>query len=266
MLGSNSSLVAVSLTALALLVTPAEAQASPKHRAKGARVARVVSQHPCSKRPVEVISGKESATFALAKCDGTASPEGVDQISLLARPSGVARPKEPLAVLASTHGVELAPGIRRLDPRLVEKLELVVDQFRKAGRSEHLVLAPGVSSSPASGSHRGMARTIDFRIQGVKGDAIASFCKTVPDAACGSSPHGPFVRMELRDIGANSATDADPAAPVQPGSATAAPGTTVAGGRLAPLPSSDRPAAERPSADHPAAASMLKPAESEHFL
>ena len=100
----------------------------------------------------------------------------------------------------------------------------------------------------------------------MKGDAIASFCKTVPEAACGSSPHGRFVRLEFRDIGANSATDADPAAPVQPGSATAAPGTTVAGGRLAPLPSSGRPAADRPAADHPAAASMLKPAESEHFL
>ena len=158
MLGSNSSLVAVSLTALALLVTPAEAQASPKHRAKGARVARVVSQHPCSKRPVEVISGKESATFALAKCDGSASPEGVDQI-FVARTSEWSREAQGAIGRARKHarsGARARHPPRR--PRLVEKLELVVDQFRMAGRSEHLVLAPGVSSSPASGSHPGMAR------------------------------------------------------------------------------------------------------------
>ncbi len=253
MFGSHSSLVAVSLTALALWLTPSSAQAAPKHR-KGARTARVVSEHPCSKRAIEIIAGKESATFALAKCDGSASPEGVDQISLLARPSGVSRPKESLAALGKTHGAELAPGIRRLDPRLVEKLELVVDQFRKAGQAEHMVLAPSASASQPSGGRHAMARTLDFRIEGVPGEAIAAFCKTLPDAACGSSPRGAFIRMELRGSGIGHAMDPDPAAPPQGSSMAAAPPSAEPHGKLAPLP------------DRPAAASMVKPADSEHFL
>jgi hypothetical protein len=255
MFGSHSSLVAVSLTALALWLTPSPAQAAQKHR-RGARTARVVSEHPCSKPAVEIMAGKESATFALAKCDGSASPEGVDQISLLARPSGVSRPKESLAALGKTRGAELAPGIRRLDPRLVEKLELVVDQFRKVGQAEHMVLAPGVSASQPSGGRRSMARTLDFRIEGVSGEALGAFCKTLPDAACKSSSRSAFVRMELRGSGIGHAVDADPAVPPQGSGVAAAPPSTEPRGKLAPLPDADRPAA----------ASMVKPADSEHFL
>jgi hypothetical protein len=253
MFGSHSSLVAVSVTALALWLTPSAAQAAPKHRR--VRTARVVSEHPCSKAAVEVVAGKESRTFAFAKCDGTASPEGVDEISLLARPSGVSRPKESMASLGKTHGAELAPGIRRVDPRLVEKLELVVDQFRKPGQAEHMVLAPGASVSPSSGGHRTMAKTIDFRIQGVTGEAVAAFCKTLPDAACGSSPRGAFVRMEVRGAGNAHVVDADPSAQ-QPGPAPAAPPSTEPRGKLIPLPDANRAAA----------ASMIKPADPEHFL
>jgi hypothetical protein len=257
MFGSHSTLVAVSVTALAIWLTPSAAQAAPKHR-RGARTAHVVSQHPCSKGPVDVVAGKESRTFALAKCDGTASPEGVDQISILARPSGVSRPKESLTALGKTHGAELAPGIRRVDPRLVENLELVVDQFRKPGQAERMVLAPlapNASASQPSGGHRTTAKTMDFRIEGVTGEAIAAFCKTLPDAACGASPRGTFVRMEVRSSSTAHVVDADPSTQ-QPGSATTAPPSAEPRGKLAPLPDANRAAA----------ASMVKPAEPEHFL
>lgn len=252
MFGSHSSLVAVSVTALALWLTPSAAQAAPKHRR--ARTARVVSEHPCSKGAVEVVAGKESRTFALAKCDGTATPEGVDEISLLTRPSGVSRPKESLASLGKTHGAELAPGIRRVDPRLVEKLELVVDQFRKPGQAEHMVLAPSASASPAG--RRSTAKTIDFRIEGVTGEAVTAFCKTLPDAACGSSPRGAFVRMEVRGAGTSHVVDADRSTQQPGSSAPAAPPSTEPRGKLSPLPDANRAAA----------ASMIKPADAEHFL
>jgi hypothetical protein len=139
---------------------------------------------------------------------------------------------------------------------LIEKLELVVDQFRKAGQAEHLVVARSVSASQPSGDRRIMARTLDFRIEGVPGEAIGAFCKTLLDATCKSSSRGAFVRMELRGSGMGHAVDGDPAAPPQGAGVAAAPPSTEPRGKLAPLPDADRPAA----------ASMVKPADSEHFL
>jgi hypothetical protein len=254
--GSHLSFVVVALFASALWLAPSEAQASSKPGGKGARIARVVSPRPCSKRAVEVVAGKESATFALAKCDGSASPEGVDQISLLARPSGMARPKESLTALGKVRGSELAPGIRRVDPRLVEKLELVADHFHKTGQLAHIVLAPGASSSQPSGSHRGMARSMDFRIESVTGEALASFCKTLPDAACESSPRGTFVRLELRGSDVGHVADAGLAAPSERTPATPGLAPVESGGKLAPLPGMDRPAT----------AGSLKTSDSQRFL
>jgi hypothetical protein len=256
MLGSHSSIAALTLAALTTCLTATPAQASPKQGTKSPRIARVVPQRPCSKRAVEVIAGKESATFALAKCDGSASPEGVDQISLLARPSGVSRPKEPLSVLGKVRGSELAAGIRRVDPRLVERLELVVDHFRKGGQPEHIVLAPGAASSSASAGHRGLARSLDFRVDGVTGEALASFCKTLPETACTSSPRGPMVRMEVRSVASRVADVDPPAQPSQPGSVTTEPVYGGSGGKLAPLPASD----------HPAAVGAVKPGDDSRFL
>jgi hypothetical protein len=256
MFGSFSSSVAVSLAALALCLAPSVAQASPKQGVKSSRVARVAKERPCSKRVVEVVSGKESATFALAKCDGSASAEGVDQISLLARPSGVSRPKESLAALGKAHGSELAPGIRRVDTRVVERLELVVDQFRKTGQAERIVLAPSTPSPRVSSTRRGMARALDFRIEGVTGEALASYCKTLRDTACDPSPRATFVRMALRGSAAAHLTDVDaPADSTPPSHAVTAPVPSESAAKLAPLP----------AADHPAA-SMLKPAEPQRFF
>jgi hypothetical protein len=252
----NTSILSASLTALVLSLTPSAAHASPKHATRSSRVARVVAPRPCSKRPVEVVAGKESATFALAKCDGSADPDGVDQLSLLARPAGTSKPKESLTALAKSRGPELAPGILRVDPRLVERLELVADQFRKAGEHEHIVLG-SVAGRSEPGSHPGMVRSLDFRIGGVKGEAVASFCKTLPDTTCGPSGKRAFLRMELRGATAADVGDAEPKVSPQPGADPAAPARSETGRTLAPLPEANRPAA----------ASMVKPApESERFF
>jgi len=257
MFGSQSSIVAVSFVALALSLVPSRAEASPaKHAGKVSRVARVVKVHACSKRPVEVVAGKESATFALAKCDGSASPEGVDEISLLARPSSVSRPKEPLSTLGKVHGPDLAPGIKRVDPRLVETLELVADHFRKAGEAEHIVL--GQASAHASVSGRAAGRELDFRIQGVTGESVAAFCKTLPDADCSYTRRASVVRMEMHHGEEHTAapTDVDPVTPAPPAAATTSTSRQEPRGKLSPLP----------AAEHPVSASAVKPAEPQRFL
>jgi hypothetical protein len=142
------------------------------HATKGSKL------RECVKAPIEVIAGAESAKLSLAKCDGVAAPVGVEQLSALAR----------------------APGARRLDVRLVERLELVVDHFRKGTELARVVLVSGFRPRSA-GSYHSTGRAIDFRVDGVANEALVSFCKTLPDTGCGSYPNGGFVHMDAREAG-----------------------------------------------------------------
>jgi hypothetical protein len=149
---------------------------------------------------VEIMAGAESATVALAKCDGTAPQIAVDQLSVLARPSSAPRPKEPIESFSQVRGAELAHGIRRIDPRLVADLGLVVEHFRKPGQPARVVLVSGYRPR-SSGSYHAAGRALDFRIDGVGNDALVSFCKTLPDTGCGFYPNSVFVHMDVRDPG-----------------------------------------------------------------
>ncbi len=196
---SSFTFSAFSFAALAALFVPTAANASPQAH-KTPRIARVTKVHPCDKPPIVVLAGAESATFSLSKCDGRASPAGVDQLSVLARPGSAPKPTEPLASLGKARGSELAPGIRRVDTRLVEHLQLAVDHFRKDGEPAHVVLVSGYRPR-SSGGYHAAGRALDFRIEGVSNDALVAFCKTLPDTGCGYYPNSVFVHMDVRDPG-----------------------------------------------------------------
>jgi hypothetical protein len=193
-------------TALASPATPEVRHASKAHEAG-----------PCAKPAVEVIAGAESATLSLSKCDGEPLASGVDQLSVLARPGSAARPSPS----AKGRGDEIAPGVRRLDDRLVERLQRTVDHFSKAGEIPRITLVSGVRPV-GSGSYHSSGRAIDFRVEGTSNDALMAFCKTLPDTGCGYYPNDVFVHMDVRDHGAghvawtdahrNSASEAAPAA------------------------------------------------------
>jgi hypothetical protein len=202
MLGSPLPIAAFSLVTMSLALTPAVAGAShrSKHSPRLARVAKSIQSQMCVKAPIEVVAGAESATFALAKCDGTAIPAGVDQLSVMARPATAPKPTEPISVLGKVRGPELAPGVRRIDSRLVERLELVVDHFRKEGQSARVVVISGYRPRN-SGSYHGAARALDFRIEGIRNEALVTFCKTLGDTGCGYYPNGAFVHMDVRAPG-----------------------------------------------------------------
>jgi hypothetical protein len=188
---------ALPLAVLVAGLTATPASAAPTQHAKGSRTARLAKPRACAKPPVEVVSGKESATFALATCGGSASPDGVDRLSILARPAGVSRPTEP----AKGHGAEVAPGIRRIDPRLVERMQRLAEHFRKDGSVPRIVLVQeGAKREPASG-HAGMVRGLDFRIDGVTGVALDAYCKTLADTSCGFYAKDGHLRMEARAPG-----------------------------------------------------------------
>ncbi|HEY8038881.1 MAG TPA: DUF882 domain-containing protein [Polyangiaceae bacterium] len=206
-----------SLVAVALLLVPAVASATPPKPVRPGRTARVA--HPprkaCTKAPVEVVSGAETATFPLASCDGTASPLGQDELSILARPPSAPKPKIVLEKQERRPGPNLTPGIRRIDARLVERLEQAVEHFRKPGQPSRVMLVSGYRPR-SSGSYHQSGRALDFRIDGVTNEALVAFCKTIPDTGCGYYPNSLFVHMDVRDPGAGHVAWIDVSKPGEP--------------------------------------------------
>jgi hypothetical protein len=179
-----------SVFTLVLALVPAIAAAAPRAEPKShkdgtprkhpthARAMKAPKPRGCVKAPIQVVAGAEVVKLSLAKCDGAAAPAAVEQLSTLAR----------------------APGTSRLDARLVERLELAVDHFRKGADSARIVLVSGYRPRSA-GSYHSTGRALDFRIDGVANEALAAFCKTLDDTGCGFYPRSGFVHMDVRDSG-----------------------------------------------------------------
>jgi hypothetical protein len=207
------------LFVVAALLVPALASAEPRTH-KHARTARVhkadaVAEsrpHACLKSPVEIVAGAESATIALTMCDGAPAPLAVEELSILARPGSAPKPKESLDALARSRGTDLAPGIRRIDPRLVERLEMVADHFRRPDQPMRILLVSGYRPR-STGSFHSTGRALDFRLDGVTNEALVAFCKTLPDTGCGYYPNGVFVHMDVRNVGAGHVTWIDASRP-----------------------------------------------------
>jgi hypothetical protein len=214
MFGSHAPQAAACIATIGLVLVPALAGAAPPS-AKKSRTARIVKTSACLKAPVEVVAGKESATFSLTQCDGTAAPLGVDRLSILARPGSAPRPKESLTALGKMHAANLAPGIRRIDARLVERLELAVDHFRKQGQPARVAILSGYRPR-SSGSYHATGRALDFRLEGVTNEALVAFCKALPDTGCGYYPNSLFVHMDVRDNGSGHVSWIDASRPGEP--------------------------------------------------
>ncbi|HVH43521.1 MAG TPA: DUF882 domain-containing protein [Labilithrix sp.] len=184
--------------------------------ARDAKAAKSVSQRTpvpaCAKDPVEIVRGPEVERFELTKCDGSVAPLAVEHLSILIRPGGAARPTTPIAELAKKPGAEIAHGIRRVDPRLVERIQSVVDHFGKPGAPAKLFVISGYR--PASvGSMHSSGRAIDFRVEGVKNEDVIAFCKTLGDTGCGFYPNSSFVHIDVREAGAGHVTWIDASGP-----------------------------------------------------
>jgi len=166
---------------------------------------------PCLKDAVEVIRGPEIQKMELMTCDGAPAPLAVENLSILVRPGSAARPTTPVAELAKTKGPNLAPGIRRVDTRLVERIQAVVDHFGKHGATKLSIIS---GYRPTSvGSMHSSGRAIDFRMEGVKNEDVVAFCKTLGDTGCGYYPNSSFVHIDVRDPGAGHVAWIDASGP-----------------------------------------------------
>lgn len=208
---------AQTLPPLALLKEEPSSTSTEGARAKG----------PCLRDPVTFVRGSEETRFSLSKCDGAVAPLALEQLSIVARPDNAARPTSSLPLLAKTTGTRIAPGVRRLDTRLVERLQALVDHFAHEGKVPRVHLVAGAKAGAKASDRAGdkaekiektpslhsMGRALDVKLEGVKGEDVSAFCKTLPDTGCGFYPKSGFVHVDVRDKGTGHVAWIDASAP-----------------------------------------------------
>jgi hypothetical protein len=204
---SHTPLPTIAVATAKPLIAPIDV----RHAAEPARTPVILKTHdapkiarrekpPCLHAPVDVTRGNEEESFALTKCDGSPAPLAVDTMSILVRPGATPAPKDPVAELAKKQGAEVAPGIKRIDARLVERLQRVVDHFTKDGKAPKMFVVSGYRPS-SKGSFHATGRAIDFRLEGVENTDLVAFCKTLDDTGCGFYPNSSFIHIDVRDAG-----------------------------------------------------------------
>ncbi len=192
------------------LVIPAHTARPKKARAGLTKTA--ATKPPCLRDATIVMRGTEEEKIALTRCDGSAAPMAVEQISVLVRPGSAVKPAVPIQVLSKAKGSDLAPGIRRVDPRLVERLQSMVDHFAKAGAPSKVFVVSGYRPTSA-GSFHATGRALDLRIDGVKNEELVAYCKTLPDTGCGYYPNSSFIHVDVRDTGTGHVSWIDASGP-----------------------------------------------------
>ena len=165
----------------------------------------------CVRPAVTFFRGTEEEAFVLTKCDGSVAPLAVERLSVLAR-AGAVKPSRSAAELAKAKGPVLAPGVHRIDPRLAEDMQRVVDHFAKAGKTPNVHLVSGYRPT-SEGSFHQSGHAIDFRLEGVQNEAIVEFCKTLSDVGCGYYPNSSFVHMDVREAGTGHVSWIDASGP-----------------------------------------------------
>ena len=161
--------------------------------------AKVALKAPCLHEAIEFVRGAETDRFPMTLCDGTSAPLATERLSVLVRPESVARP-ESIADLALIKGQEIAPGVRRIDPGLLSRLQVIADHFAKPGMPERVSIVSGVRPG-STGSYHASAQALDFHLEGVPNEVLVDFCKTLDNTGCGYYPNSSFVHVDVRPVG-----------------------------------------------------------------
>ena len=168
---------------------------------------------PCLREPIAVLAHlNEEDKFALTRCDGSPAPTALEHLSVAMRPGSAPKPTASILELSKVKDTNFAPGVRRMDPLLVERLQTVVDHFTKSGKTPRVVVISGYRPS-STGSYHASGRALDFRLDGVRNEELVSFCKTLPDTGCGYYPNSYFIHLDIRDPGTGHTTWIDASGP-----------------------------------------------------
>lgn len=166
----------------------------------------------CRPRPATIVRfGGESEIFSLTDCDGAIRHEGLERLSVLARPPLVERPAWPLPDAPTAAGGEWVPGIRLLPPRLALVVQRVVEAFPH----RPVYLISGYRPGSGHGFHT-HAHAVDLFVMGVPNEKVYKLCRKLHDVGCGFYPNNKFVHLDIRPPGAPRAYWIDTSAPGEP--------------------------------------------------
>ncbi len=192
-----------------------EGDAKKHRRATKPKPTHKESPKACIDKAIVVHAGSEQEKVHLTKCGGEVLPTAIAQMSVLVRPSSSKRPAASIETLSTKKGKLIAPGIRRVSEGVVERLAKVVRHFSRPGETTKVHIVSGYRPRSAESSHAS-AKALDFRIEGVKNEAIVAFCKKLDDTGCGFYPNSQFVHIDERDEGAGHVAWIDASRPGEP--------------------------------------------------
>jgi hypothetical protein len=161
--------------------------------------AKAAPKSLCVHDPIEFVRGAESESFPMTLCTGAPAPLAEERLSVLVRPESAARPAS-ITALARVKGPQLAPGVRRIDPGLLSRLQTIADHFAKPGLPERISIVSGYRPR-STGSYHASAQALDFHLEGVPNEALVDFCKTLENTGCGYYPNSSFVHVDVRSAG-----------------------------------------------------------------
>ncbi len=182
------------------------------------RLLAVAKQRACPRwkapRAVTVLRyAGEAMRRPLTECDGAIPSDVIDELSVLARPPGAARPALPLPLEPTGEAGEWADEVRLLEPRLV----WAVTEIARAFPGRAIVLMSGYRRDGHSGQH-GKGRALDLYVQGVSNTDLYRVCRSLRDTGCGFYPKNVFVHIDTRPYGTSRVgwvDISDPGAPSQ---------------------------------------------------
>lgn len=185
----------------------------PRQRRASRATATVPQKAPCVRGAVhfERGFGGDAENVVLTRCDGRASSEAIDQLSILVRPMSAARPNPLASRIRRASHREWLPGVKRIHEGLVTRLQQVVDRFH----AERVTLVSGYRPTSLGSFHQS-ARALDVHVEGVRNEALVEFCRTLPDTGCGYYPNSSFVHIDVRPTGTGHVYWIDASGPGEP--------------------------------------------------
>ena len=168
---------------------------------------------PCRRRPVTIVRfGGESDAFRLLDCDGSIRNDGLERLSVLARPPGVERPplpfpEEPTAAIPG----EWVDHIRQFPPRLALAVQRIADAFPY----KPIYIISGYRPGSGHGFHT-QGQAIDLFVMNVANERVYRLCRRMEDMGCGYYPNNKFVHIDTRPPGTGKAYWIDASAPGEP--------------------------------------------------
>jgi hypothetical protein len=190
---------------------PEVAAKEGKGAKKGKKGKKEAPKPPCLREAVHFERFEEKSSFSLLTCEGAPAPFAIERLSIMARPGGMPVPSEAIEVLAKRKGDVVAPGVKRLDAGLLERIQAVVEKLRPKAAANVSVIS---GYRPASkGSLHAEGQAIDFSLAGSTNTELVDACKTLDDTGCGFYPNSSFIHLDVRPKGAGHVSWIDASGP-----------------------------------------------------